>query len=248
MAHPFNGEGVARVANPNPSAELADRIRALYDGEITYLDVQLGVLFDSLKKRGLYDKTLIVLTADHGEEFQEHGSWWHGTTLYDEQTHVPLLMKPAGGGVRGRVVEDLVSSIDILPTIATAAKAPIPPLAQGQALSLGDAAPPTRDSVFSESDLEGNVLQAVRTRDWKYIKANPGNPRGLQPEELYDLGKDPKERANLATAQAQQKLVMEANLGKSFTEARKHAGAVTQTNVDEATRSRLEALGYMEKK
>src|SRR5207253_573899 len=64
FVHPFNGEGYARVANPNPPASVAGLYRKLYDGEIAYLDEQLGVLFDDLRARGLYDRTLIVLTAD----------------------------------------------------------------------------------------------------------------------------------------------------------------------------------------
>src|SRR5207302_1440570 len=80
FVHPFNGEGYARVANPNPPPSVAALYRRLYDGEIAYLDAQLGVLFDDLRARGLYDRTLIVLTAAHGEEFQEHGGWWHGTS------------------------------------------------------------------------------------------------------------------------------------------------------------------------
>jgi len=95
FVHPFNGEGYARVANPNPPAELAEKLHRVYAGEVAYLDEHLGVLFDDLRKRGLWDRTLVVLTADHGEEFHEHGGWWHGTTLYDEQVHVPLLVKPA---------------------------------------------------------------------------------------------------------------------------------------------------------
>ena len=102
FVHPFNGEGYARVANPNPPASVADKYRQLYDGEIAYLDEHLGRLFADLKRRGLYDKMLIVLTGDHGEEFHEHGGWWHGTTLYDEQIHVPLILKPPAGGARGR--------------------------------------------------------------------------------------------------------------------------------------------------
>jgi arylsulfatase A-like enzyme len=79
---------------------------------------------------------MIVLTADHGEEFHEHGGWWHGTTLYDEQTNVPLVIKPARGGAAGRVEEALVGSIDIAPTVLRAAGLPIPPTVQGHWLPL----------------------------------------------------------------------------------------------------------------
>jgi arylsulfatase A-like enzyme len=245
FVHPFNGEGYARVANPNPPASVADKYRELYDGGIAYLDEHLGRLFADLKRRGLYDKMLIVLTGDHGEEFQEHGGWWHGTTLYDEQIHVPLLLKPPAGGARGRVIEELTTSLDITPTILATAGLAVPPVMQGHPLPLDSGAAPSRDSVFSEEDLEGNVLQSVRTPSSKLITANPGNPRGLQPEELYDLKTDPAEQHSLVSTEPTLLEEMRAALGRSYLEARAHAGAGAQTDVDSVTKDRLRALGYL---
>jgi len=246
FVHPYNGEGYARVANPNPPAGVAERYLALYDGEIAYLDGHLGRLFAELKRLGLYDNTLVVLTADHGEEFHEHGGWWHGTTLYDEQIHVPLVMKPPQGGARGRVVEELATSLDIAPTMLAAAGAAVPPVMQGHALPLDDAAAVARDSVFSEEDLEGNVLQSVRTRTSKLITANQGNPRGLQPEELYDLKSDPGEQRSLVASEPVLLEELRAALGRSYLAARAHAGAGGQTDVDSVTKDRLRALGYVD--
>ncbi len=245
FVHPFNGEGYARVSNPNPLPALADKYRKLYDGEISYLDEHVGALLDDLKARGLYDRTLVILTGDHGEEFQEHGGWWHGTTLYDEQIHVPLIMKPASAGGGAKVVEELATSLDIAPTVLASAGLQAPEAMQGHALPLDGSAAPARQSVFAEEDLEGNVLQAVRTREWKFITANPGNPRGLAPESLFDLGKDPGEHTDASAAVPAQKEMMRAELGKSVLTARAHAGASEQRGVDAATTERLRALGYV---
>jgi arylsulfatase A-like enzyme len=244
FVHPFNGEGYARVANPNPAPGVADKYRALYDGEIAYLDEELGVLLRDLKTRGLYDGTLIILTADHGEEFHEHGGWWHGTTLYDEQTHVPLIVKAPGGEGAGGVVTDLVTSLDIAPTVLAASGISVPKTMQGRALALQPDGSPGRDSVFAEEDFEGNVLQAVRTPAWKFIIANPGNPRGLEPEELYDLGHDPGEQRDVATSSVAQRDRMLATLGRTVLEARAQAGTTEQGKIDAATNDRLRALGY----
>ena len=259
FAHPFNGEGYARVAHPNPPPALAERLHRLYEGEVAYLDEHLGVLFDDLRRRGLYGRTLVVLTADHGEEFHEHGGWWHGTTLYDEQIHVPLIVKPPGAhgpgptggagpiGGAGRVFEELATSLDIAPTILAAAGLTVPKTLPGHALPLDGGAAPARESTFAEEDLEGNVLQAVRTREWKLITANEGNPRGLAPEELYDLPHDPGERQNVvASAPGDAADRMRAALGRSVLEARQHGGASEQAGVDAATRARLKALGYIQ--
>src|SRR5262249_46501051 len=91
--HPYDGEAIARVENPNPSPALAARMRELYAGEVHYMDESFGALIAFLRREGLYDEMAIVLVADHGEEFHEHGGWWHGTTLYDEQIHIPMLIK-----------------------------------------------------------------------------------------------------------------------------------------------------------
>ena len=245
MVHPFNGEGYARVANPNPPPAVAERYRQLYDGGIAYLDEHLGTLFDTLRTRNLYDRSVVILTADHGEEFQEHGGWWHGTTLYDEQIHVPLLVKPPGTSVAGHVIQELATSLDIAPTVLAAAQAPIPAAFQGHVLPLDDGQPPAHQSVFSEEDFEGNVLQAVRTTEWKLITANPDNPRGLPPEALFDVVHDPREMSNVRTTRPAAAETLRAELGRSTVEARAHAGASEQGGGDAATQERLRALGYV---
>jgi arylsulfatase A-like enzyme len=246
MVHPFDGQGYARVANPDPPADVAEKYSRLYDGEVAYLDHHMGALLDDLRARGLYDGSLIVLTGDHGEEFHEHGGWWHGTTLYDEQIHVPLIIKPpAGQGTGGRVVDELATHLDIMPTIVATAGLPPAPQQQGHALPLGDAPTPTRASVFSEESLEGNDLQSVRTPTWKLIVANPGNPRGLPPEELFDVSVDPGERHDLAASRPEETERMRAARGRAILEARAFAGAGERGTVDAATQERLKSLGYI---
>jgi len=244
FVHPYNGEGYARVANPNPPAAVAEKYKRLYDGEIVYLDAHIGALVADLRARGLYDSTVIVLTADHGEEFREHGGWWHGTTLYDEQIHVPLVVKPPGGG-GGRVIGSLATSLDIMPTVLALAGMPLPGVLQGQPLPLTDAHVDGRSAVFAEEDLEGNVLTAVRTQQWKLITANPGNPRGLPPEQLFDVQEDRGEQADVLTRAPAEAETMRAELGRAVLQSRAQAGATEQAGTDAATQERLRALGYI---
>jgi arylsulfatase A-like enzyme len=245
MVHPFNGVGYARVAFPNPPADMAETLRKTYDGEIVYLDEHLGHLIDDLKRRGLYDDMMIVVTADHGEEFHEHGGWWHGTTLYDEQIGVPLIVKPPHGGAKGTVVDELVTSLDIAPTILRRVGLAPPVVMQGHVLPLDTTPPPPRENVFAEEDFEGNVLQAVRSKTWKLVTANPGNPRGLAPEELYDVAGDAKETKNLSAERPTEREEMRAALGRASIVAKEHAGSGAQIDVDAATKERLKALGYL---
>lgn len=97
----------------------------LYDGEIRWTDSQIGRLFAGLMERDLTGNLIIILTADHGEEFLEHGSWGHGDNLYQHAIHVPLII--AGPGIPvGTVDSNTVGQIDILPTILTFADIPVP--------------------------------------------------------------------------------------------------------------------------
>jgi arylsulfatase A-like enzyme len=243
FTHPYNGEALARVANPNPDPAQADRYRAAYDGEIRYLDTEIGRLLDGLKTRGLYDRGLIVLTADHGEEFYEHGGWWHGLTLYDEQITVPLIVKPPGGA--GAVSQALVSSLDIAPTILALAGLAAPAAMQGQALGLDAEAPAPRDHAFAEQDLEGNILQAYRSAGWKLIQANPGNPRGLPPRQLFEVARDPHEMHDLAGSRGDQVAALAAHLSAVQSHAVAVAVRGSETAIDSATEERLRALGYV---
>ena len=90
----------------------------LYDAEIRYTDEALiGGLVDQLKALGLYDRTMLIITSDHGEEFFEHGAWTHGHTLYNETIRIPLLIKYPASREKGTRVKTIVRLTDIMPTI-----------------------------------------------------------------------------------------------------------------------------------
>jgi len=197
---PYDGHGVARVTEPDPPRQRKDELHRLYGEDVRYLDDHLGALFARLKADGLYDDSVILLTADHGEEFQEHGGWWHGTSLYQEQMHVPLLVKrthePGGNTVEPR----LARCLDVAPTLMAAARLVPPPEFQGLDL-FGSTTPTDSFPLYAEEDLEGNVLASLRLGPWKIITANPGNPRGLKPVELYNLERDAAERNDVAASE-----------------------------------------------
>ena len=100
---------------PRGQAQI-DHAVNLYDGELAYVDRELGRFFDHVKAEGLYDSSLIVVTADHGEAFYEHGYWKHTQTLYEEMVRVPLIVKWPAESPTGRV-PNLVSQVDVFPTV-----------------------------------------------------------------------------------------------------------------------------------
>lgn len=132
--HPWDGTAYGRAEFPNPDPSKKDELRALYAGEVKHADEELGKLFAQLKAEGRYDDMVIVVTADHGEEFLEHGGWWHGTTLYDEQVRTPLLVKLPKNARAGVRVPWQVRQIDVAPTLAELAGVEVPATWQGTTL------------------------------------------------------------------------------------------------------------------
>jgi arylsulfatase A-like enzyme len=242
--HPYDGTAYSRAANQKPDPADADKLRALYDGEITYWDEHFGQLVADLKRRGLYDDTLIVITSDHGEEFHDHGGFWHGTTLYDEQLRVPFVIKLPGQQQGGRVITHWVQSIDLMPSVLKVANLTVPKGVQGGDLFTGS------DRAFAEESHEGNVLRALRIKragtELKLITANEGNPRGLAPSELYRTDQDPGEKINVALEDPSLTGFVRKELDTEEKQAGEGRAAQRTIDVskDAASQEKLRALGY----
>lgn len=167
-----------------------------YDGEIAAADAAVGRFVDSLRKKGLYDRALLLFASDHGEGLGDHGEDEHGVFLYRETTRVPLLVKLPGSKRAGGVVREPVGLTDIVPTVAALLGLPPPPDLAGRPLPLGDEAeqrPPRRiyaETLYPRLQLGWSDLASLTDARYQYIEA----PR----PELYDLDADPGELRNLA--------------------------------------------------
>ena len=175
---------------------------APYDGEIAYSDEIVGRLLKYLKTHQLYDRSTIVLLSDHGEGLGDHGEQEHGLFVYDEAIHVPFILKEAAGVGAGRRVTDLVQHVDLVPTILDLVKAPIPGNLRGRSLRVlldGDGhldeQPVYAESLYGLQHFGWGDVQTTIGGHFQYIKA----PR----QELYDLERDPHERANVAAGAMQ---------------------------------------------
>lgn len=162
-----------------------------YDGEIRYTDLHLGRLFDDLRARGLWERTAIVVTGDHGEGFGEHGIDFHGYDLYAAQTRVPLIIRVPG--LAPRVVTTAAGHVDILPTIANLLGAPAEPWMMGRSL-LGwlagtTAEDPTR-AVFQQVQYEGNHDKRGAADSRCHVLYDISPHTAWQ---LYDVERDPGE-------------------------------------------------------
>jgi arylsulfatase A-like enzyme/HEAT repeat protein len=179
----------------------ADRDR--YDSEIAYVDAAVGRLLEHLARTR--PSAIVILTADHGEEFDEHGGRYHGTTLFEEQVRVPLII--AVPGVAPQVIEGPVELVDLAPTILGLLDIPIPLRMRGTDLGpwLGKPAPPSER--LPPAFAEVHDLRMVATAADKLICDTK-----LDLCSYYDLKADPGERRNLADARPDRAAALRAEL------------------------------------
>ena len=210
-------------------------LKSQYDAEILGTDAVLRRTFARLRALGFLSDAVVVLTADHGEEFGEHGGLLHRDTLYDEILHVPLIF----WGARlpgGRVDSRPVSLVDVAPTLLELAGFKEHPHMMGR--SLTDSSAPW-EKVFSQY---GGRRYSLRTSRWKYIRTTEP-PR----DELYDLRSDPGERADASARHPGLVRAFRSDLAHWRDNQPVLRGAPgAKVKLDEEQVRRLKALGYVE--
>jgi arylsulfatase A-like enzyme len=223
-------------------------MKGLYDGGVAYADGELGRLFAELRTRGLWDRTLIVLTADHGEEFAEHGLFLHEQN-HEEIARVPLLIRFPYGRFGGRRVAGLVSTLEVMPTILDALGVPANREVMGRSALPLIAGRDGRQGV-GEDGLPwvymAGALEKLRTPAWSLF----ANDRG--PLQLYDLRHDPRETTDVLAAHPQTGRSLYAN----YLEARRRdliarrnlaiAQPAPRPRLARGEYEQLRALGYVD--
>lgn len=217
-------------------------VRSLYDAGIRSLDRQLGRLFDGLERRGLLVNSLIVVTADHGEEFFEHGEPLHGQN-YQECLNIPLLIR-SPSGIHGADSDMLVSLVDIAPTLYEYARIPQPDGLQGMGLkTLIEQGEETSNRTYVLFD-DGQGAVGLRKGNWSLVAHS-------DKVELYDMSQDPGQTNNLLNDEVSTPAVREllelrrlwADRFEGFRQA--HAATDPSAALSDEERSELDALGYM---
>ena len=240
-----------------------DILRGLYDGELSYLDYRIGEIYDFLWEAGLLNDTLLIITSDHGENIGEHNLMDHQYCLYDTLLRVPLIIRypplfPAGE----RIVQQ-VQLVDVFPTIMDVLGIDDEKLKQqmqGESLIPDRLAKRKRRFALAEylgpqptievlrrrvPDADNSIyrydraLRCIRTEDFKYTQASDGR------DQLHNIRDDPKELNNLVLVEKDRSDELRTELEKwlgPFAEAEPRG---EMPEIDEATRSRLEALGYL---
>ena len=171
----------------------AARLDALYDAEISYHDVHFGRFLARLDALGLADDTLVIVTADHGEEMRDHGSWGHGHSVFQELLNVPLTMRWEGVIPTGAVLRQTTSTVHVSPTVLEAVGIAAPPEFEGESLLGLVRGQPSVGPAVAFSDFQEN-RRVIRAGRFKLIVR--GNLRSI----LFDLQTDPREQTDLATS------------------------------------------------
>jgi len=229
----------------DPPPPYDKRFQDPYDGEVAYSDACLGKLFQYLRQRGLYDRSLIVMMSDHGESLGAHGESMHGIFLYDETIHVPLLFKLPGSLLAGKRVTTRVRLLDVAPTLLSMLSLPLPPTFQGESL-----VPEMKSSPKAPGDLPAYAeteyphrafgwagIRAMRTGKYLYIRA----PK----RELYDQTVDKKAEKNLAASSPAVTDTLGAQLDKFYDQTTSYHGKPQQAATSAEQSENLAALGYV---
>ncbi len=211
--------------------------RNLYPGEIAYLDRQIGRLLAFLKSRGLYEETVIVLIADHGETLGERRMFFNHTWLYDNTTHVPLMIRWPGA-TTGRRIAGLVQHFDVFPTLLAVAGVEVPPQ-DGRDLRTIAADGRGRPVVFGENALGSGWM--VRTHKHKLLVLDKPDTQGIY---LYNLKHDPEEKRNLAGKDRPAEKRLLALLERWKADQRSFEVPLP-AEIGEEEMKRLRALGYV---
>lgn len=214
--------------------ELLDR----YDEEIQYMDYHVGRLFDAMERSGIFDRTLVVVVADHGELLGEHGKEGHGATLFEEEIHVPCLVKYPGGEVAPGTTDRPLHHVDVLPLVLERLGLPVPEGIQGST------AEGRRHPLVSEvsplpfMSAEGSFRALYRGSE-KLLWNSLGN------HALYDLEADPHEEVNLAGKEGERIRSGVELVEKYWASLPPPGEAASATALDEETLKVLRSLGYV---
>jgi len=210
-----------------------------YSGEVAFVDAQLGILFDFLKKSSQLEKTIVIITSDHGEAFGEKGEWTHGFFAYNNTIHIPLfLFYP---GVESKMVRENASHIDIFPTVCDLLGIPVPAHIQGESLlPLIAGREREKKQIYFESlsphfKMDCAPLRGFIQGDIKFID--------LPIKEVYNLDTDSQEEMNLASTSDIPRLVKDLEI---LMKSQRGRGAKQNlSGKDAEILHKLKSLGYI---
>ena len=223
--------------------ELLRRIVRLYDAEIEYTDREIGNLLATLKDKGMLDNTIVVLTSDHGEEFYEHKQFGHGQSTFSELSHIPLFI--AGPGISSGVSSVPVELVDLYPTIATWAGAPVPQSIHGRDLSALLAGGDDRQRNSLVQNIKVGELHSLIVGRHKLVHVLSSSKQ--ESWMLFDLDVDPGELNDISGDNPELMDKLREILASRRSESERYrVDETTEVVFDAATTQDLQGLGYLD--
>jgi arylsulfatase A-like enzyme len=217
--------------------ELLPTVIGLYDSEISYVDFHLGFLLDKLN---LDTNTVIAITSDHGEEFMEHAHMGHSSNLYQEQIHVPLIIKTPESS-RKEIFEEHVNLVDFMPTLLYILGGEIPEQSLGRSIVARKSVVSGVEQPYIFSELNRMTrIKAIFTPEWKYIYDYKSDS-----EQLYHLEADRFERANRLADNGQEASRLKAELFEWVKDATKYPIRQSSFAPSPEQQEKLKSLGYI---
>ena len=232
-------------------------VQGLYDGEVVSADARIGRALETLRSAGILDRTIVVISADHGEELLQHGWVGHASTshigrLYDEVMHIPLIIRVPHGALVGRS-SALVQQADVMPTVFELLGEALPETPtpyQGQSLVpiMRGEAEEVRDVVFSQTSRTGwggarervpERVTAVRSARYKLIRYPESSEKRY---EAFDLSQDPTEQVDIWPTRREELRELEAALAAKDDENREAAGSLLLYGMEAVEREVVKAL------
>jgi arylsulfatase A-like enzyme len=231
----------------------------LYDGEVAWADALVGMLMDALFEAGLSGNTLVIVTSDHGEHLGEHNQIDHISTMYDPALHIPLVIRYPGAFDPGTKTDEMVSIVDIAPTILQlcGASEQVPQLHVDD-VSLANPKRTPEEFVLAGNERPLTGIKLLESRypgyDWHAIDYRLRCMRSAEHKliwnenrsaELYNLAKDPGETENLALSQPETQRDLMGLLSRSFETMGKSKEYFMFESTDREALERLRSLGYI---
>lgn len=258
----YSGNISGHVQSKRFSTDISKRdlkhVVSLYDGEIAYTDKQVGQLLEHLEALDLDKNTCVILTADHGEEFLEHGNWFHGHSLFEECVRVPLIIRWPGKIPAGRTSKEVVSLVDVMPTVLSFLDVKLPTSCDGTNLvpAFSGQEELTDRAVVMETAL-GSPFRAIVLGSLKLIsRIGSYTESKVDLDDIgealfFDLVVNPNEDISkqISDTRIRERLVLSyANILASLSDYGRQIGAcdVNDTiTADEEHIKRLKSLGYI---
>ncbi len=243
---PAHGSFLSFQKQPSLEDKELKELIGNYDAALMYSEEVVGILIEGLKTMEAYADTVVIVTSDHGEEFYDHQGWYHGGSLYEEQSKIPLIMAWPGHFPRGVRIDEPISHIDIMPMMLhlLGEETRGTPTIQDIIAAAQEKRRYGQDVIYNEVILENRGGRSIREGRYKLIYGY--NDNGKEATLLFDLNADPGELRNIYQEEPEIASRLLAKLKQVHNQLLANQEDTEEVELDHNTAQKLRALGYLQ--